>query len=87
MGTTPASGGFRFGGKVSETTNVIPFPATRRARRLLADGASCLGPGDYEFTEQELVDLTLAVTTINAWNRINISVRAEPGTNPPPAHQ
>jgi alkylhydroperoxidase family enzyme len=40
-----------------------------------------------EFTEQELVDLTLAVTTINAWNRINISFRAEPGTNPPPAHQ
>jgi hypothetical protein len=54
MGTTPASGGFRFGGKVSETTNVIPFPATRRARRLLAEGAPCSGPGDYEFTEQEL---------------------------------
>ena len=54
MGTTPASGGVRFGGKVSETTNVIPFPATWRARRLLADGAPCSGPGDYEFTEKEL---------------------------------
>jgi hypothetical protein len=54
MGTTPAFGGFRFGGKVSETTNVIPFPATRRARRLLADGAPCSGTGDYEFTEKEL---------------------------------
>ena len=29
-------------------------PATRRARRLLADSASCSGPGDYEFTEKEL---------------------------------
>jgi alkylhydroperoxidase family enzyme len=38
-----------------------------------------------EFTEQELVDLNLAVTTINAWNRINISFRAEPGTNQPAA--
>ena len=40
-----------------------------------------------EFTEQELVDLTLAVTTINAWNRIAISFRAEPGTYQPPAHK
>jgi AhpD family alkylhydroperoxidase len=40
-----------------------------------------------EFSEQELVDLTLAVTTINAWNRIAISFRAEPGTYQPPAHQ
>ena len=54
MGTTPAFGGVRFGGKVSETTNVIPFPATWRARRLLADCAPCTGPGDYEFTEKEL---------------------------------
>jgi AhpD family alkylhydroperoxidase len=33
-----------------------------------------------QFSEQELVDLTLAVVTINAWNRITISFRAEPGT-------
>jgi AhpD family alkylhydroperoxidase len=37
------------------------------------------------FSEQEIVDLTLAVTTINAWNRIAISLRAEPGTYQPPA--
>jgi AhpD family alkylhydroperoxidase len=36
-----------------------------------------------EFSEQELVDLTLAVVTINAWNRIAISFRAEPGTYQP----
>ena len=33
-----------------------------------------------EFSEQELADLTLAVVTINAWNRIAISFRQEPGT-------
>ena len=31
------------------------------------------------FTEKELVDLTLAIATINAWNRLSISFRAEPG--------
>ena len=40
-----------------------------------------------EFSEQELVDLTLAVTTINAWNRIAISFRTEPGTYQPPPHK
>jgi AhpD family alkylhydroperoxidase len=38
-----------------------------------------------EFNEQEVVDLTLAVTTINAWNRISISLRAEPGSYQPAA--
>jgi len=32
-----------------------------------------------EFSENELVDLTYAVATINAWNRIAISMRAVPG--------
>jgi AhpD family alkylhydroperoxidase len=31
------------------------------------------------FSEKELVDLTLAVATINAWNRIAISLRSVPG--------
>jgi len=39
------------------------------------------------FSEQELVDLTLAVATINAWNRIAISFRSEPGSYQPPAHR
>jgi AhpD family alkylhydroperoxidase len=30
------------------------------------------------FTEKELADLTLAVATINAWNRLAIALRAEP---------
>jgi len=37
-----------------------------------------------EFTEQELVDLTYAITTINAWNRLAIAMRAVPGEYRPP---
>jgi AhpD family alkylhydroperoxidase len=36
-----------------------------------------------QFSEQELADLTLAVVTINAWNRIAISFRNEAGTYRP----
>ncbi len=32
------------------------------------------------FSEKELVDLTLAIVTINGWNRLAISFRAEAGT-------
>src|SRR5215470_15983179 len=32
-----------------------------------------------EFSENEMVDLTYAVATINAWNRLAISMRAVPG--------
>jgi alkylhydroperoxidase family enzyme len=35
------------------------------------------------FTEKELADLTLAVATINAWNRLAISARMEPGKYQP----
>ena len=38
------------------------------------------------FSEKELVDLTLAVVTINGWNRLAISFRKVPGTYQP-AHQ
>jgi AhpD family alkylhydroperoxidase len=36
-----------------------------------------------QFSEKEIVDLTLAVAEINAWNRIAISLRAVPGTYQP----
>jgi alkylhydroperoxidase family enzyme len=36
-----------------------------------------------EFSESELVKLTLAITQINAWNRIAIAFRVEPGTYQP----
>jgi AhpD family alkylhydroperoxidase len=37
------------------------------------------------FSEKELADLTLAVATINAWNRMAIASRAVPGTYQPAA--
>ncbi|HEU4580540.1 MAG TPA: carboxymuconolactone decarboxylase family protein [Polyangiaceae bacterium] len=36
------------------------------------------------FSEQELVHLTLAVITINGWNRLAIPFRAPPGSYQPP---
>jgi AhpD family alkylhydroperoxidase len=36
-----------------------------------------------QFDEQELIDLTLAVTTINSWNRLNIAFRTTAGTYEP----
>ncbi len=39
-----------------------------------------------QFSEEELVDLTLAVSTINFYNRINIAFRTTAGTYKPGAH-
>jgi AhpD family alkylhydroperoxidase len=36
-----------------------------------------------QFNEKELADLTLSVSTINAWNRLSIAARLEPGTYQP----
>jgi AhpD family alkylhydroperoxidase len=36
-----------------------------------------------QFNEKELSDLTLAVVTINGWNRLNISARTVPGDYKP----
>ncbi len=36
-----------------------------------------------EFSEQELVDLTLAIVAINGWNRIAVGFRSVPGTYQP----
>ena len=40
-----------------------------------------------EFSEKELVDLTMAVIAINGWNRLAISFRAVAGTYQPEAPQ
>jgi hypothetical protein len=37
-----------------------------------------------EFDEAELAKLTLAVATINSWNRLNIAFRTTPGSYRPP---
>ena len=39
------------------------------------------------FTERELVDLTVAVAAINAWNRLGIALRTVPGNYQPAARQ
>jgi AhpD family alkylhydroperoxidase len=36
-----------------------------------------------EFSEKELVDLTMAVVAINGWNRLEIAFRGEPGLYKP----
>ena len=36
-----------------------------------------------QFSEEELANLTLAVVTINSWNRLNIAFRTEPGSYQP----
>jgi len=38
-----------------------------------------------EFTEAELVELTMAIITINGWNRLAVTFRTEPGTYKPAA--
>src|SRR5262245_35394874 len=40
-----------------------------------------------QFSERELANLTLAVITINGWNRLAISCRSEPGSYQPAAHR
>jgi AhpD family alkylhydroperoxidase len=37
------------------------------------------------FSEKELVDLTMAVIAINAWNRLAVAFRSTPGSYQPPA--
>jgi AhpD family alkylhydroperoxidase len=39
------------------------------------------------FTAKELVDLTMAIITINGWNRLAISFRTVPGTYRPSSHR
>lgn len=39
------------------------------------------------FTDEELVNLTLAIAAINSWNRLAISFRAVPGQYQPQSHK
>jgi AhpD family alkylhydroperoxidase len=72
------------------------YTARERAAFSWTESLTNLGEGHvpdsvYEavkphFSEQELADLTLAVVTINAWNRIAIASRTVPGGYTPGAH-
>jgi alkylhydroperoxidase family enzyme len=66
-----------------------PFYTEReRAALALTDAVTRLGddgvPDDVwnaaakHFTEEELGNLLMAITTINVWNRLSISTRSEP---------
>jgi AhpD family alkylhydroperoxidase len=37
-----------------------------------------------EFSEPELIDLTIAIVAINGWNRLNVAFRTVPGAYEPP---
>lgn len=71
------------------------YTERERAAFLWAESLTRLGEGGenvpdavYEsvkaqFSEQELIDLTLAVIAINGWNRLNIAFRTEAGSYQP----
>jgi AhpD family alkylhydroperoxidase len=40
-----------------------------------------------QFSEEELVHLTMAVIAINGWNRLAIAFRSVPGSYQPPVHK
>jgi AhpD family alkylhydroperoxidase len=49
----------------------------------LADGSvsdEVFAEARAQFSEQELVELTMAIIAINGWNRINVAFRTVPGT-------
>jgi AhpD family alkylhydroperoxidase len=72
------------------------YSARERAALALAEEMTRLGPGGVPddvfaaaaavFTEHELAGLIWAITAINAWNRIAITSRMEPGHYQPGEH-
>jgi AhpD family alkylhydroperoxidase len=64
------------------------FTDKERAALAWAEAVTQLGPHGVsddiydalktQFTEKEIVDLTLVIVTMNAWNRISIGFRATP---------
>jgi AhpD family alkylhydroperoxidase len=71
-----------------------PFYSDRERAALewteaVTDVAGSHGPDEVydraraQFSEPELVNLTMAVVAINGWNRLAISFRIEPGTYQP----
>ena len=70
------------------------FTDRERVALALTEAITLVGEGHvpdavYEkakesFSDEELVNLTLAIITINGWNRLAIAFRAEVGTYQPP---
>ena len=65
------------------------YSPRERAALAWAESVTLIGEGHVpdevfaeakkEFSDEELIDLTLAVAMINSWNRINIAFRTTPG--------
>lgn len=72
------------------------FTPRERAALAWTEAVTALAPGGVpdrvyadvraEFTEAEIVDLTMAVVAINCWNRIAIPLGADVGSYTPGAH-
>jgi AhpD family alkylhydroperoxidase len=60
---------------------------TEAVTRIADDGVpdDVYNEATAQFTEKELADLTMAVVTINGWNRFSVAFRSEVGTYQPPA--
>ncbi len=70
------------------------FTERERAARALTEAVTLISidqvPDDVyaqahaQFNDAELIDLVMAIATINTWNRLAITFRAEPGHYQPP---
>jgi len=60
---------------------------TEAVTRISRDGVpdDVYNEATAQFTDKELADLTLAIVTINGWNRLAIAFHAEVGNYQPPA--
>ncbi len=79
-------------GEIASTgiDNVRP-PQVRRAAMRPGGGRRCHHVGDAvfqqareQFSETELVNLTMAIIAINGWNRLAIAFRMDSGSDQPP---
>jgi AhpD family alkylhydroperoxidase len=69
------------------------FTARERAALAWTEAVTCVAethipdegyaPAREHFTEKELADLTLAIISINGWNRLAVAFRKAPGTYQP----
>src|SRR5574337_400422 len=69
------------------------YSARERAALAWTEALTCIAGGDVsdalydearkQFSDKELVDLSLAIIAINGWNRLAIPFRSEPGTYQP----
>jgi alkylhydroperoxidase family enzyme len=73
---------------LSAWRHVYGYTAKERAALLWAEAVTRCDVSDHiydsvaqQFSEEELIDLTLTVAAINAWNRVNIPFQETPEAN------